>query len=170
MNRAALFVVSFTTACASTPPPATPAAPPQKATATAPASREPLFVEVVAIERKWVTKYAPEDTKDAPAWARETSNKLAVELTKRLKKSPDMRAAIADSVEQVLGDLAAADPDRPKMSVVDRERIKDVKHLSASVKAGLGQFADHARPGDVLDTPAGDEDTVIVARAVAAGG
>jgi hypothetical protein len=171
MKRAALLVPFLAAACGSSPPPATPA-PPQnsaKTPVTAPASREPLFVEVVSIERRWVAKFAPDDAKDAKAWAAEAAKKLAADMTTRLRNSPDARAAIADSVQQVLGDLAAADPDRPKMSVVERERIKDVKHLSAAVRAGLGQFADHAHPGDVLDTPASDDDAVVVARAVPPG-
>lgn len=289
MKRAALLFFLLTTACGSTPPPATPVPPKHepKPTVTAPASRQPLFVELVAIEQKWVAKYVPDAPEDVKAWA-ETANvepafywilvrvdsktsdaaakakaqkllertkkepfervareasddpgtkefggmhparhvpdfakevreawkalkpgetsalvktdmgwcfvkkapppddalasqyrrakageltkTLGAEMTKHLRSSPDFRAAIAESVQQVLGDLAVADPDRPKMNVVDRERIKDAKHLSAATKAGLGQFADHARPGDVLDTPASDDEMVVVARAVAAGG
>jgi hypothetical protein len=172
MKHAALLSAFgvFAAACGSSPPPATPV-PPQssaKTPVTAPASRDSLFLEVVTIERKWVAKFAPDEAKDAKAWSDDAAKKLAAEMTKRLRNSPDTREAIADSVQQVLGDLAAADPNRPKMSVLERERIKDVKHLSAAVKAGLGQFADHAHPGDVLDTPASDEEAVVVARAVPA--
>lgn len=276
MKRLAILVLLATAACGSpAPPPATPV-PPQrdpKPPATAPASREPLFVELAAIPRRWVAKYAPESevepdffwvlvkvdpkTGDAAAKAKaqgllerakkepfekvaaegsedpgskdkggmypassvkgfvkdvqkawtalkpgetspvfksefgwafvkkgpapdpatvkqardakasELAKQLGTEMTQHLRNSPDFRAAIAEAVEQVLGDAAVADPDRPKVNVVDRERIKDAKHLSPAVKAGLGQFADHAHPGDVLDTPAADEDVIVVARAVA---
>ncbi|MFO0740646.1 MAG: peptidylprolyl isomerase [Labilithrix sp.] len=289
MKRFAPLLLLLATACGTPPPPATPVPPPPKEAKEKPAypaSREPLFVEFVTIERRWVTKYVPDGADDVKAWAEtakvepsfywilvkvdpktgdapakakaqkllertkkepfakvahdsddpgsrerggeyaaahvkgfvkevqdafaplkpgetsavfkssfgwgfvkkdapspellaplyrdakstELTQKLGAEMTKHLRSSPDLRQAIADSVLSVLGDSAVADPDRPKPGVVDRERIKDLKHLSASSKAGLGQFADHARPSDVLDTPVTDKDEVIVARAVAAGG
>ena len=282
MRRTAALLLL--TACGGpAPAPATPAAPPREAKErpSAPASREPLFVELVTIERRWVAKYVPDGDDDVKAWAAtakvepsfywilvkddaaakakaqkllertkkepfakvardsddpgsrdrggeyaaakvkdfvkevqdawaplgmgqtsavfksrygwsfvkkdapstetlaplyrkaksgDLTKKLGAELTKRLQSSPDIREAIADSVQQVLGDSAVADPDRPSMSVVDRERIAGLKHLSAAAKAGLGQFADHARPAEVLDVPVSDGEVVIVARAVAAGG
>jgi len=163
MKTFALAILLSSAGCASAPP-ATPVPPPNsgKALATAPASREPLYVEFIAIRHAWVGKYLPDGVTDVKA----TSKKLGLELTKQLRNSPDPREAIADSVQLVLGDSAVADPDRPKSNVVERERIKELKHLSAAAKAGLGQFADHAKPGDTLDTPASDEEVVVVARAV----
>lgn len=137
-----------------------------------PGETSPLFKS--SFGWSFVKKDAPSAAMVAPQYrvakAGDLTKQLGAEMTKHLKNATDMREAIADSVQTVLGDSAVADPDRPKMNVVDRDRIKDLKHLSAAAKAGLGQFADHAKPNDVLDTPASDENTVVVARAVAAGG
>lgn len=152
-------------ACHSNPSPATPArVAVTKPVVTAPASREPLFVELVSIRRAWVRKYTPEAADPAKA-----ADVLGAELVKKLRNSPDSREAIADAVGAVLGDSAVADPDRPKANTVEREEIKHLKRLSASTRAGLVQFTDRAHGGDILDPPAADEDVVIVARVVTSG-
>lgn len=162
-----LLLSTLLLAACGSPPPVTPVPPASthgKEVGTAPASREPLFVELVTIRREWVAKYAA----GGPEQVNASAEALGSEVIKRLRNSPDAREAIADSVQAVLGEAAVADPDRPKTTVVERERLKDLRHLSAAVKAGVGQFADHARPGDVLDRPASDVDVVAVARAVPA--
>jgi hypothetical protein len=158
-------LLALLAACASAPPPApAPPAASSKPMSTAPASRDALYVELIAIRVSWVNKYLPDGETDAKL----TSKKLGATLTKNLRNASDPREAIADSVKEVLGDSAVADPDRPKPNVVERQHLKELKHLSAAAKAGLGQFADHAKPGDSLDTPASDDEMVIVARALTA--
>lgn len=158
-----VFTLTLTlAACHSNPAPATPTpVPVTKPVATAPASREPLFVELVSIRRAWVRKYTPEAADPAKA-----ADVLGAELVKKLRNSPDSREAIADAVQQVLGDSAVADPDRPKANTVEREELKHLKRLSASTRAGLVQFTDRAHAGDILDPPAADEEVVVVARVV----
>ena len=110
------------------------------------------------IERAYRRAKAPEVTK-----------KLADELLLRLKGNADARPAIAEAVLAVLGDRGANDANRPKASLVDRERLKQVR-MSPAAKAALETFAQSAHPGDVFPSPAVDGDTIVVARARAAAG
>jgi hypothetical protein len=95
-----------------------------------------------------------------------TTKKLAAEILARLKANPsNTREVIADATSAVLGDDAVADPDRPTFKAVERERVKDLR-LSAGAKAGLSTWADGAKPGAFLESPAGDDEMFVVARAV----
>ncbi len=102
------------------------------------------------------------------AKAPELAKKLADELLARLKGETDTRPAIADAVRTVLGERGANDANRPTATVVERERLKQVR-MTPAAKAALETFADNAHAGDVLPSPAVDGDTIVVARARAAG-
>jgi hypothetical protein len=98
------------------------------------------------------------------AKAPEVATRLGTELLQRLKNGAESRAAIAESVEAVLGGTASSDAVRPAASIVDKDRIGQVR-LPAAAKAALETFASGAHAGDVFPGPAVDGDTVLVARA-----
>lgn len=98
--------------------------------------------------------------------AGEVAKKLAGELLARLKSGAPARAAIAEAVEVALGERGLNDANRPTASVVDRERLQQVR-LPAAAKAALETFARSAHPGDALPSPAVDGETIVVARAKA---
>jgi hypothetical protein len=100
--------------------------------------------------------------------APDAAKKLGEELLTRLKGNAPTRPAIAEAVETSLGDRATNDANRPTASIVDRERLKQVR-MTAAAKAALETFANSAHPGDVLPSPAIDGDTIVVARAVQPG-
>ena len=101
------------------------------------------------------------------AKAPDLAKKLADELLARLRANQPARPAIAEAVQSVLGERGASDANRPTASVVDRERLKQVR-LTPAAKAALETFARSAHPGDALPSPAVDGDTIVVARARAA--
>jgi hypothetical protein len=102
------------------------------------------------------------------AKAPELAKKLGDELLQRMKGTTPARTAIADVVDAVLGERAANDANRPNASLVDRDRLPQVR-LTAAAKAALETFVNSAHPGDALPSPAVDGDTMLVARAVAPG-
>jgi hypothetical protein len=102
------------------------------------------------------------------ARAPEAAKKLGEELLARLKGNAPARPAIAEAVEATLGERATNDAERPSASIIDRERLKQVR-LTAAAKAAIETFANSAHPGDLLPSPAIDGDTVLVARALQPG-
>ncbi len=96
--------------------------------------------------------------------APELTKRLGDELLERFKANMPARAAIAEAVLAVLGERGASDASRPTASVVDRDRLKQVR-LPAAAKAAIETFAHGARPGEALPSPAIDGDAVVVARA-----
>lgn len=103
----------------------------------------------------------------APALER----RLAEQILARFKSQPsgDARAIIADATLEVLGERAVSDAARPKSFVIEREHV-DRARLPAAAKAALETFAQGAKAGEVLPSPAVDGETLVVARAVGAEG
>lgn len=156
-----------------------------KATAAAPASgvlaspndaHGPATVEIVVVSTKWVERYVPFDAfagGDEAAFKRahaaEYAKKLADEIGAGLRAGDPGRRAIARAIESTLGESALADPDRPAVVVVLRDRPAPV-HLLGSSSVAIDAFARSAKDGVVLEppTPWGKGPGWVLARAARA--
>lgn len=100
------------------------------------------------------------------AHAPETTRALGAEVLRRLRGPHAAREAVADAVVAVLGERANADESRPTVRRSTSDHL-DGARLPAAARAALVTFAEGAKAGDVLPSPAVDGDTVVVARVVA---
>jgi hypothetical protein len=100
------------------------------------------------------------------AKAAELAQKLAASLLARLQKAEaDARSTIAEVVEEILGERAVADPDRPVPVVVDDDRISHAR-LQPKAKDAVSEMLKSAKAGETVKEPILEGDSTTIARAV----
>jgi len=118
-----------------------------------------------------VKKVRPSDDAIERAYKKAKSEgamkKLADAILARWKKGEtDARKAMADTVGEILGESAVADPDRPSPVLVDEPRFRTAR-VPASAKTAIEKMLKEGKAGDIVSAPIVEADAAIIARAVA---
>lgn len=100
------------------------------------------------------------------AKAPELTKKLADDLLVKLRAKGDARAAIAQSVEVVLGESANADPARPAAHMTDLEHL-DGSRFPREAKDALAAFGKKAKTGEAVEAPIVTPKALVLARMTA---